>query len=479
VTQAPATSAASEGHPTIFGTIRTMAGPVKVLMLGTFVNNLASFLNAFLVLFLTHHRGISSTYAGLALTALLVGRIVGTAIGGGIADRVGYRWTIIGSTFLAGAATVTLVQMSSPWVIIGVAGLAGIVLQAYRPASIAWIVQLTPERSHVLVFSIYRLAFNVGATVGPLAGALIVKYSYDLLFYANAATELSFGLVALLFLPSDSTGKKSRAGRPDGQPAAQTAAEAAAATAPARGYRAMLTDSRFMLVIAGLFFTAVAYIQIASALPLFVTGTGYSTNDYAILLSLNGAMVIAFEVVLTKWTQRIPIGLPMAGGMALLSIGHFLYLYPAGLGGLAVATFVWTLGEIVAAPSMLAYPGLSAPAGLTARYIAGATVAQQLGYAAGPIIGVTAWQMWGSKVWLVTGACAAVATVLTIIGAGFRRRAAAESPDPTATATALTAADRSVTEGSPADQSDTDQSRTDASAAGTTGTTPNSSSVSA
>jgi Major Facilitator Superfamily len=454
-----------EGHPTIFHTISTMAGPVRVLMLGTFVNNLASFLNAFLVLFLTHHRGISGAYAGLALTALLVGRIVGTAIGGGVADRVGYRWTIIGSTFLACAATVALVHMSSPWAIIGVAGLAGIVLQAYRPASIAWIVQLTPERSHVLVFSIYRLAFNVGATVGPLAGALILKYSYDLLFYANAATELSFGLVALIFLPSDATGRKARAvTAPAGTGGTGERVEAK----PAGSYRTMLTDGRFMLVIGGLFFTAVAYIQITSALPLFVTGTGYSTNDYAILLALNGAMVIALEVLLTKWTQRIPIGLPMAGGMALLSIGHFLYLYPAGLGGLAVATFVWTLGEIVAAPSMLAFPGLTAPAGLRARYIAGATVAQQLGYAAGPIIGVTAWQMWGSRVWLITGACAAVATVLTIIGAGFRRLTAAGSPDAMVTPTDSSVTASSVTASSA-------PTAADPSAAGSS---PNSSSVS-
>ena len=49
-------------HPTIIGTIRQMSAPVQVLLWGTFINNFAAFLNAFLVLFLTtlHPRVITA-----------------------------------------------------------------------------------------------------------------------------------------------------------------------------------------------------------------------------------------------------------------------------------------------------------------------------------------------------------------------------------------------------------------------------------
>lgn len=406
----------NEQHPTIIQTAREMSGAGRVLILGTFVNNLASFLNAFLVLFLIH-RGFSPWQAGLALAGLLVGRVFGTAVGGTLADRVGYRWTIIGSMGVGAVLIVALVHAPDPWTAAAVACATGVAAQAFRPASMAWLVDLTPKRQQVMVFAMYRLSFNIGSTVGPLLAALLLRYSYDLLFYADAATSLGFCLIALVVLPADHARDAD-----DADPADEPDRPATKKT----GYREVFADRRFLLVTGGLFFTAIAYIQMSAALPLYVTGTGHTEQVYAILLSVNGFIVIAFEIFLSKWLQRLPIGLPMAAGMALLSLGHLLYLAPSTVVLLVIATVTWTFGEVVAAPSMMAYPGLVAPDRLRARYIAAATVPQQIGYAIGPMVGVAAWNLWGSTVWVITGACAAVATVLVLLGAGLGRR-----PEPT------------------------------------------------
>jgi hypothetical protein len=108
--------------------------------------------------------------------------------------------------------------------------------------------------------------------------------------------------------------------------------------------------------------------------------------------------------------------------MALLGLGYLMYLGPSSIGLLVAATVVWTFGEVVATPSMMAYPGMVAPPGLRGRYIAAATVPQQAGYSLGPLIGVAAWQWWGDGVWLVVGPIALAAAVLTALGAGLRRR---------------------------------------------------------
>ncbi|NED54235.1 MFS transporter, partial [Micromonospora aurantiaca] len=68
-------------HPTILATLRGMSGTVRILVLGNLVINLAAFLNAFLVLFLTD-RGFSAWESGVVLTALMIGRISGSAAGG-------------------------------------------------------------------------------------------------------------------------------------------------------------------------------------------------------------------------------------------------------------------------------------------------------------------------------------------------------------------------------------------------------------
>lgn len=411
----------AEAHPTILGTLREMSGTVRILVLGNLVINLAAFLNAFLVLFLTD-RGFSAWESGVVLTALMIGRISGSAAGGAAADRFGYRRAIIGAMAGTAVLTAALVHVPNVWAGALVAGGAGLTAQAYRPAALAWVVELTPKDRQVIVFSVLRLTFNVGTTVGPVGAALLLTYaSYDALFYVDAATSLAFGVIAYLALRSNP--------EPAGRDASSSDGERP-------GYRRVFADRRFILVVLGLFLTAIAYIQSSAALPLYVTGSGHTEKVYAALLTVNGAMVIAFEVLLSKWTQRLPIGLPMALGMALLGFGHLVYAGPSPVAVLVLATMVWTLGEIVAAPSMMAYPGLVAPSALRARYIAAATVPQHVGYAIGPMIGIAAWHAWGSGVWVLTGLCALAAAGCVAAGADIARKRAKDEPEKPAMAAA-------------------------------------------
>ncbi|WP_141579608.1 MFS transporter [Actinomadura sp. WMMA1423] len=404
----------SAEHPTILATLREMSGTVRILVLGNLVSNLAAFLNAFLVLFLTGE-GFSAWESGVVLTALMIGRISGSAVGGAAADRVGYRWVIVGSMAGTAVLTAALVHVPNMWVGALVAGGAGLTATAYRPAAMAWVVELTPKDRHVMVFSVLRLTFNVGSTVGPMGAALLLTYaSYHALFYVDAATSLAFGVIAYVALRSDAE-PETGGGGSGGERA---------------GYGQVLADRRFMLVVLGLFLTAMTYIQSSAALPLFVTGSGHDERMFAMLLTVNGGIVIAFEVLLSKWLQRLPIGVPMALGMAMLGVGHLIYTGPTPVALLLLATVVWTFGEIIAAPSMMAYPGLVAPPALRARYIAAATIPQQVGYAVGPMIGVAAWHAWGSGVWVLTGAFGLVGAAAVAAGAGLARRRPAQEPEP-------------------------------------------------
>src|SRR3569833_980265 len=102
---------ATAEHATVLRTMREMPGTVRVLVVGNFIANLAAFLNAFLVLFLTQ-RGFSAFDSGLAFTALMVGQISGTAVGGAVADRIGYRLVIVWS--MLGSAVLTTQQKQAP-----------------------------------------------------------------------------------------------------------------------------------------------------------------------------------------------------------------------------------------------------------------------------------------------------------------------------------------------------------------------------
>jgi MFS family permease len=348
-----------------------------------------------------------------------VGSVVGVLIGGTISDRFGHRWTIVTSMAGAGALTALLVHLSSLPLVVTVAVVIGVLAQAYRPASSALLVEQTPEKQHVMVFAVYRLAFNLGTTTGPLLGALLITYSYDLMFYVDAVTSVVFALFALS-LPRSVASTGTHADRNgNGNGAAR------------RSYLTVLADRRFTLFMLALFLNAVVYIQHIAVLPLQVIADGHQPSLYAVLLSLNAVMIIALELPLTKFVQRMPAKLAVAWGIGLVGVGMNLYVAGPLMAAFVVATLVWTLGEMVGTPTASAYPGQVAPPGMRGRYIAAATFPMQIGYAVGPVLGVALWTLWPDGVWWGCTIVTVIAVLATL--AGMTRpasSAASQTPAP-------------------------------------------------
>ena len=416
---------AATGAPTIASTVRGMTLPVWVLMIGTFINTVGSFLMLFLTLYLTQ-KGLSPYYAGIALGAWGVGRIVGAFAGGVIADHLGYRSTMALSMLTTAAFMVALIAAAnqrSPWLVIVVSLVAASVAGIWRPPAQAMITDLTPRDRLVMVTAIYRLAFNAGMLLSPVLGALLSRFSWDLLFWVEAGSSALFGVLVLAALPRESRAAAEAGPAGDTEVAAAPAEVAAPAGAtgaaePASGrrpgYRAVLSDRPFALFLGALVLNAVVYIQAPSVLSLHLNSLGYATTVFGALASLNAFMVICLEVPLTRTVQRLPARTAIAIGFALTGIGLSMYSLPLGIIGFVLATVVWTMGEVVASPSMFAYPGLVAPPERRGRYIAAATVASQAGYSIGPMVGAAIWAGIGGQVFWIAGLVSAVAVAAAL-----------------------------------------------------------------
>ncbi|ROQ78230.1 MFS transporter [Streptomyces sp. NBC_01260] len=411
------TESPKAARPSVMQTLRGIPGPIWLVLVGMLINRLGNFLQIYLVLYLTD-KGFSTSAAAFALGAYGVGSVVGVLVGGSISDRIGYAWTIVGSMALAGLFTLSLVHIESLPVVIAVAALIGVLAQAYRPASSALLVEATPEEHHVMVFAVYRMAFNLGTTAGPLLGALLISISYDLMFYVDAVTSVGFALFALILVRADAAAKSGpREPETDG-----------------RSYLAVLRDRRYLLFLVALFLNAVVYIQHTSALPLQLRADGHGATFYSALLSLNAVMVICLELLFTKYVQHLPARFAVALGVGLVGVGMNLYVAGPGMAMFVVATVVWTVGEMIGTPTASAWPGRVAPAHLRGRYIAASAFPMQIGYAVGPVIGIAAWQASAASVWWLCGVLTAVAVVATLMGmvepsADEAERAA--DPDPT------------------------------------------------
>jgi MFS family permease len=368
---------------------------VKAVLVGTFANKLGAFFQTFLVLFLTH-RGFTEVQAGTALGCYGAGGLAGVLTGGALADRLGpRRATLLSMGGSAGLLIAVLYVHDLPTMLATVA-LVGVVGQLYRPASAALISGFTSKDRQVMVFALYRWALNLGTTVAPLLGAALIAISYDLLFWAEAAAAASFAVIAALTLPR-------RAGA--SVPATQTGS-----------YREVLADRRYVryLLAAGL--NSMVYIQYVATLPLAIRDAGLAIVWYSAVIAVNGFLVISCELLVTKATQRWPIRRVVVAGFVLLGAGYSVYALPLGVGVLMGGTLLWTAAEIVAGPTMFAYPGLVAPEHLRGRYIGAMQVMFSLGAVIGPAGGVALYHLIGDRVWALSGAVCVLALTLALSG---------------------------------------------------------------
>ena len=394
----------------IWATFHESPLAVKAVLGGVVINKIGGFLNIFLVLFLTS-KSYSPAQAATALGVFGGGYVVGVLAGGALSDRLGARNATVISMLATAVLTASLLYLPNYSSILGAVALVGAIGQIFRPASAALLAELTPASRQVMVFAMYRFGLNLGATAAPLIGFGLYHLQgrhYDLLFWGEALIALGYAALAQVALPARA-------------PADAGAAAAAAATDGGVGYLAVLRDRRYLLYLVAALFNGIVYVQYLSTLPLDVTASGVTIFWYTLAVSLNGFIVIVFELPLTKLSQHWPTRFTVGAAYGLVGVGVACYGLPLGPAVIVSATLVWTIGEIIGAPTVWAYPGKIAPAHLRSRYIGSFQFMYALGSAIGPMIGGALFSQIGHRVWPVM----AVAGVFSAaFGAAAIRRSA-------------------------------------------------------
>ncbi|HEU5268464.1 MAG TPA: MFS transporter [Jatrophihabitans sp.] len=371
----------------------------KAIFAGAVVNRLGAFLSIFLVLFVAS-KGHSAAAAAATLGAYGVGGVVGTLIGGVMADRLGARTSTVFSMTTSAVLTVSLLYMPNYALLFIVTAVLGTVSQVFRPASATLLSELTPESRQVMIFAMYRFAVNVGTTASPLLGFglyYLDNKHYTLLFWAEGLVAVIYGTLALYALP-----RKEKAPRAAATPGAK----------PADSYLDVLRDRRYLMFLLAAFFNTVVYMQYLSTLPLDIKSQGVALLWYTVAVALNGAIVIAFELPLTKISQHWPLKISIGSAFMLVAFGMASYGLPLVPVVVVLGTLIWTTGEIVGAPALFAYPAIAGPANLKGRYIGAFQFAFAAGTALGPVIGGLLFTALGHRVWPVVAVGSVIAAVL-------------------------------------------------------------------
>ncbi|MER6565033.1 MFS transporter [Streptomyces sp. NPDC001093] len=378
------------------------------LWTSTLVNRLGAFVATFMALYLTLDRGYSASYAGLVASLHGLGGVVSSLGGGVMADRLGRRPTLLIAQSATAVSVAVLGFMANPVAIAAVAFLVGMASNASRPAVQAMMADIVRPQDRVRAFSLNYWAINLGFAVSSMAAGFIAEYSYLAGFLIEAGMTLACALVVFLKVP-------------ESRPSAHVKEKDAAVS-----LGTVLRDGRYMAVVGLSFLVALVFQQGSVGLPVAMGRAGFSPADYGVAIAVNGILIVALQIPVTRFIEhRDPRTLLVVSSL-LAGYGFGLTAFAGSVGVFMVTVCVWTLAEIVSAPTQTGLVVRLSPVHGRGRYQGVYTLSWSVAALVAPLMSGAVIDRWGAE-WL-WGMCAMVGTVAGVGYGVLMRGLPAESP---------------------------------------------------
>ena len=346
--------------------LRRLPRTVKLLVFGSFVNRLGTFIVPYLTLVMRREFHLSESKVGLLMASFGVGTLVSILLGGHLSDRLGRRAAMVTSLFGSGVLAIAMTFTSSLALFVPLLLAMGFLADLYRPASAALISDELPSWERPMGYAALRMAVNLGYAFGVSLGGFLADWNFRLLFGLDGATTLLFGAIVYAYIPetrpAPSAGTTARAANPfwDGVQLQITLA----------GFAACFVLSCFL-----------------TTLPLTVSiSAGYPARVYGALVAVNGLTVGFCEVSVVSYLRRFRRLRVAALGVTLLGVGF-------GMTGLVLrwawflpTILLWTAGEILAMPQQMSFAADWAPPESRGRYMGFYQAAWSVGIILNPLI---------------------------------------------------------------------------------------------
>ena len=375
---------------------------------GLIVNRLASFVIAFLSLYLVRDRGMPPAEAGRILALYGIGFTVAGPLGGLLADRVGRRATMI-LGLLCGACSVgALAFARAPALLALFTFIAAATGDMYRPAMSAAVADVIPPADRPRAYGLVYWAVNLASSVGLVIGGLVAERSFVALFIADAGTSIAAAAIVFFRVPET---------RPTGivhEPAI-------------RGLRKVFADAPFVSFLLLHLSALAVFVQWQLALPIDMSAHGLGPSAYAFLMAVNCAGVVLLQPILSPRLNRFDPALLLALSAALFGIGYGVNAVGGSLIVYSAGTAFWTVGEVVGFPVASTMVANLAPTELRGRYQGAFSMCWGVAFTIAPLAAGETIQRLGSRVlWLLCLAVALAVSAGHLLTAEPRRRRLAE-----------------------------------------------------
>lgn len=331
----------------------------RILVAATFIDRVGgALIFPFLSLYVAQKFDVGMTQVGLLFGTWSLSSLVGSTIGGALADRFGRKSIMIfGLLFSAGSAIfMGFVQNMNTFYILAI--IAGVFSDIGHPAQQAMVADLLEGDQRTEGFSLLRIVANLAVTIGPAIGGVLAGVSYLLLFVIDAFASTLTALIVLKAIP-ETKPERTDGHKPDSL--LQTLA----------GYGKVLKDRLFVAFVLATIIMILVYTQMYSTLSVFLFRVhDVPAQGFGYLMSLNAAMVVFLQYWIAGKVKHLPPMLMLVVASLLYGFGFGLFGFVSSYGFFMLAMVIITIGEMVHIPVSQSLVAFFAPEDMRGRYMA-------------------------------------------------------------------------------------------------------------
>lgn len=364
---------------------------IWILAIVTFINRAGTMVLPFLSKYLREDLHYSLSDVGSIMVGFGAGSMLGSWLGGKLADKLGFYKIMIFSLFTSGLMFFGLQYVTSFWGLCFGMFAIMTVADMFRPAMFVSVGAYATPETRTRALTLVRLAVNLGFGLGPAMGGLIIMgIGYKGLFWVDGATCIVSILIFWMLVKEKTKSPFIDKKHPD---------EILT--------HSVLKDKPFWIFLFTSFATAMIFFQLFTTLPLY-HHDHYRLTEFqtGLFMTANGVMIFFLEMPIVSIFERKKIDKVkiILWGALLMSLSFFVLLFDSWVGILVVSLLFITFGEMFAFPFSNAFAMGRAPKGHEGRYMALYTMSFSLAHIMSSKVGMEIIDHFGYRAnWLFMG----------------------------------------------------------------------------
>jgi MFS family permease len=296
------------------------------------------------------------TQAGILLGFMSFFGLIGSTIGGALADRYGRRNIILFGLIFSAFSSIALGLTNTYLILYPLAAIIGFLSSIAIPAQNAMMADILPVEQRNEGYGILRVGANLAWIIGPTIGGFMATRSFLLLFLLDALLSSVTAIIVYKFLPESHP-----------HPAEVRQGSIVHTLA---GYKQVFSDSIYLVFLFVCILMLLVYQQENNTLAVYLRDAHQiPPSYYGYILSCCGALVVFSQFWFSNWTRKYPPMLMMALGCFFLMIGFTMVGFVSVFWLFLIALLIVTVGEMIAFPVGQSLAARFAPEDMRGRYM--------------------------------------------------------------------------------------------------------------